>query len=175
MNLSSENSQALEDGDTPLVEIWLRRDPVRWMAGVLGGVTAGVVGFLVAGVLSKFGGLDLTYPLRIAAMPVVGGMATDLSSGMGPVILGLVIHLGLCAVLGGIFAHFTGTNSMKALLGYGLTWGIFAWIFIFCLFAQSFKDIFAARVPAGPAFFAHIAFGLGLMSVGFFDSAFRRR
>ncbi|NDD93156.1 hypothetical protein EBZ37_13890, partial [bacterium] len=70
---------------------------------------------------------------------------------------------------------FTGTNSFAPLLGMGLTWGAFSWIFINNLFAPSFLDIRALNISNGAAFFVWMVYGISLTSVAFFDRAVRPR
>ncbi len=156
-----------------LVEIWLRKDPVRWLAGVLGGLFAGGVAMAVAIGISTYLGWDPLFPLKLLGTPILGAASTDLQSSQGVTVGALVIE-GICVFWGVVFAHFTGTNSIRALLAMGVAWGAFSWIFIWNLFLQSFKPIFAARIPAGPAFPVCMAYGLALASVALFDRMLRR-
>jgi len=156
-----------------LVEVWLRRDPVRWLSGGLAGLLAGAVAMAVAmGIATSFG-FELWFPVKLVGTIALGPTATEMGTNMKSVYVGGSIIEGLCLFLGVIFAHFTGTNNLVALLSMGLVWGTFSWIFIWNLFLQSFRPIFAAQIPSGPVFPVCLAFGLSLASVAFFDFIFR--
>ena len=155
-----------------LVETWLRRDPIRWIAGILGGIFAGLLAMAVAVGVSSALGWDPTFPIKLMGTPILGAAATDLQSTQGT-IAGAFLIEALGIFWGIVFAHFTATNSVSALFWMGLAWGAFSWIFTWNLFLQSFKPIFAARIPAGPALPVCIAYGLGLVSVAFFDRLLR--
>jgi hypothetical protein len=162
-----------EGTEINLTDIWLRRDPARWFAGIMSGLLAGAVMLAFAMVVSAVTGNELWYPVKIPAIPFLGAAATDIGMHMTPIIVGILVHEALCAFLGFVFAHFTGTNSLSALLAMGLVWGIFSWIFLFNLFFQSFPEISALSLHRGVALFTHLAFGLALTSVAFFDRAIR--
>lgn len=155
-----------------LVEVWLRKDPVRWVAGVLAGLFAGAVAMAVAMAISVHYQFEPTFPLQLVGTIALGPSATEIGN-MSGTIAGSVILGCLCSFLGFIFAHFTGTNAVGSLLAMGLVWGTFSWIFIWNLFMQSFRPIFAARIPSGPVFPICIAFGLALASVSVFDRVMR--
>lgn len=155
-----------------LVEIWLRKDPVRWIAGGLAGLFAGTVAIGVAMMISSSHGLEPWFPIKLAGTILLGPNSTDIMSTKGITAGGSLLG-GLFLVLGIAYAHFTGTNFLGALLPMGLVWGIFSWIFIWNLFSQSWQPIFAARIPSGPMFLICIVFGLSLASVAFFDRVLR--
>jgi hypothetical protein len=161
-----------EPGEEDIVALWLRKDPVRWVAGIAAGIVAGVFSLVFAMILSKMNGLDLFYAARIPALPVLGSTAMEYTNSMG-ILVGVAVHLLICSVLGFVYAHFTGTNAMTRLLGAGLVWGLFSWIFITNLFAMSFTDVAAVGYSRGAGLFVNLVFGLSLTSVAFFDQAFR--
>jgi hypothetical protein len=159
--------------DMDLVAVWLRKDPKRWVAGAMAGLFAGAVMMLFAMVLSVALGAEAWFPIKIAALPFLGGAATEYGVNVQAIVIGAVFHEFIAMVLGIVYAHFTGTNSLPSLLGAGVVWGLFSWIFITNLFCQSFKDVFAAHIPVGAAFPVNLVFGLALTSVAFFDRALR--
>lgn len=163
-----------EEGDINLIEHWIQFKPKRIVAGVLAGLFSGVLALVVAGVLSKVGGKEFLYPIKVAALPLVGAQALEFGLNIGTIIVGLLTHLVLASVLGAVYAHFTVTNLLLPLIGAGFTWGAFSWIFIQNLFIQSFQDIFAAKIPSGPAFLVCMVFGFGLVSVRFFDCSSKK-
>lgn len=158
-----------EEGDINLVATWLTFDLPRLIAGWMAGIFAGVVALAFAGVLSRAGGLEFLYPLKLSATPLMGNMAETTGAHLTPVIIGAMLVLGICSVLGAVYAHFTQTNKLLPLLGAGVMWGNFSWIFINNLFSKSFLDIRTAAVPPGAAFFITLVFGLSLCSIRIFD------
>lgn len=156
-----------------LVEMWLRKDPIRWVAGAFAGLLSGIITLVFAMAVASHYGLENWFPMKLFATIFLGPSAMELGMNQSAILVGVVTVELLGAFLGMIFAHFTGTNLMKALLPMGLVWGIFSWIFIWNLFMQSFKPIYAARIPSGPVFPVCILFGLCMASVAFFDKALR--
>jgi hypothetical protein len=160
------------DQDINLVEIWLRRDPKRWLAGALAGVFSAFAACGFAMIISTLFGSDPWYPAKLLAIPFCGASAMNLGFG-----LSVLVGLGFWSVLGGflgaVFAHFTGTNSLSALLGVGLSWGAFSWVFLHNLFFPSFREYMVQRVPNGVAFFTCMVFGVALTSTAFFDRKVR--
>ncbi len=165
--------QTVEE-DLNIVEIWLRRDPTRWVAGILAGLFSGVVMLAFAMILSKIGGAELWLPIKIAALPFLGSTATEFGFNFTSLAVGFVFVEVLCAFLGLAYAHFTGAgSSLQALLGASFAFGAFSWVFIICLFMQSIYAVQYMEVSKGAAFFVMMVFGLALASVHFFDRMLR--
>ena len=159
-----------------LVEIWLRRDPVRWFSGVLAGLLAGAVAMGLGMMLAVNAGLETWFPIKLVGTILIGPSATGLGAQYASgIIAGAAISAVAFSFLGAVFAHFTGTNSLKALLPMGVVWGLFSWIFIWNLFMQSFRPIYAAQISSAAVFPICITFGVALASVSFFDGIFRRK
>lgn len=171
--MATTASVSKNDNDMNIVERWLRVDTVRWISGVLAGLLAGGLAIFVAMVFAKIGGREFWYPVKLMASILMGPGATALDSGLGAIVAGLIFFEGLAAFLGLVYAHFTVTNNAQALLGVGLTWAAFSWIFIWNLFFQSFSTIFVAALSSGVVFPICLVYGLSLSSVGFFDRALR--
>lgn len=171
--MSNQAIQKEEPGEIDLVAIWLKFDAKRWIAGAFAGMFAAAVmiGFSMA--LCSFSGGELWFPVKIASIPFLGHLALDEVSHNQSLTIGIIMYEALGAFLGAVYAHFTGTNRMGPLLGMGLTWGCFGWVFINNLFSHSWRNIIAARVHEGAAFGAWIVFGIALTSVAFFDRALR--
>lgn len=161
--------QDAEDGDFDLIALWLKFDLPRLIAGGLAGAFAGIVMAAFAGLCAKMGGYEFLYPVKIAAAPFLGNVATNYGMNMGPIVLGFVVHETICIVLGMIYGHFTKTNKFLPLLGAGFMWGTFSWVFIQNLFVRSFIDVRTADLPSGVAFFVLLVFGFSLISISFFD------
>ncbi len=164
-------NQTAEPGEYNLVEQWLRFRPRRWLAGAFSGIFAGSMMLVVAMLMAKAFGYDVWYPAKIAAIPFLGGAAMDFGNVQG-VVVGLVMHLALCAVLGTFYSHFSIFSAPLPLLGAGFVWGFFSWVFISCLFSQSFTEVFALQFNQGASFFCHLTFGFSLASLTFFEKVF---
>ncbi len=157
-----------------LVENWLRVDPRRWIAGVFAGVLAIWIAFGVGGLIASANQTPATFPIKLIGTIALGPIATDYSMNEG-LVAGATIITILAAFLGFIYSHFVYSNSWGALLPMGLVWGIFSWIFIWNLFFQSFRPIFAASVSSGAAIAVCLSFGICLASVRFFYNLLRSR
>lgn len=162
-------SHTPEEGDINLVALWLRFDLPRLMAGAMAGAFAGIIMAVAAGIFAKMGGYEFLYPVKVAALPVLGNVATNYGMHMGAITLGFLIHETICVVLGMVYAHFTKTNKLLPLLGAGFVWGTFSWVFIQNLFSRAFQEIIEADLPSGIAMIVLLIFGFSLSSVRIFD------
>ena len=174
---ASQNTQDLHsmdhiDDDRDIVAMWLKWDPKRLIAGALAGLFAGLLTATFAMAFAKILGADPLFPIKFAALPILGEQALRFDNSLA-IVVGLATHETLCLVLGIVYAHFTGINALPALLGAGLMWGTFSWIFISCLFVQAFRDIAALELPKQVFFPVNLVFGLALASTGFFDRLVR--
>ncbi|OFZ53737.1 MAG: hypothetical protein A2428_04095 [Bdellovibrionales bacterium RIFOXYC1_FULL_54_43] len=158
-----------------LVSNWLRRDAIRWRSGVFSGIFAGLISLGLAMLLSAFGGGDFWFPVKLAATPILGPVATDLAFRPGTLVLGFGLHEALSGFLGFLFSQFVRTNAPRPLLALGIVWGLFSWIFVWSLFLQSFAPIHAAGVSSGAAFLVCLVYGLSLGVTGSVDRMLRRR
>jgi hypothetical protein len=163
----------MDDNDLDMVVHWLRVDPKRWIAGIVGGFFAGVVALVVAAIVAEVNGLHFLFPVKLFGGILLGAGATDTTSAIGAVIAGLLIFEAICGFFGFIFSHFVFSNASGALLSMGLVWGIFSWIFLWNLFLQSFHVIRFAGVTPGAALPVCLAYGLSMASIGFFDRMLR--
>lgn len=164
-----------EAGEINLVEMWLRRDPTRLMAGAAAGLFAGVMGMVFAMIVAVVLGQEAWFPVKFGALPFLGGAATEFGFNLKSILLGILFHEFLGLVLGVVFAHFVYSNAMPALLAMGLVWGTFTWIFISNLFLRSFTDVLAVNLPSSVFFPVNLVFGLSMTSVAFFDRMLRGR
>lgn len=160
--------------DINLVDRWVKKDTSRWVAGALAGVFAGAVAMVFAMILSLATGHEFWMPLKLPALLVLGAHATEYGVQVSALMAGAVVFGIMSALSGAVFAHFTFTNSIKALLGMGLAWGTFSWIFLEDLFTPSFRDVYVADINHGAGFFVWLVFGLSLASVAMFDRMVRR-
>ncbi len=156
-----------------IVEKWLQRDTVRWIAGALAGLFAGAVAMAFAMYMASSADMESWLPVKLFATICLGAKATEYGMNTTYVMTGLFILGGLFAFWGVIYAHFTYTNDLLSLLGMGLAWGAFTWIFNWNLFLQSFLEIRSAGIPSSAAFAVCMMYGIALASVGFFDRALR--
>ena len=169
----SHTSHNLDDNDLNMVEVWLRADPSRWIAGIFAGWLAGAVAMGVAGIVASMGGYDFLMPVKLMATPFLGNAATA-AGNSAAVAVGFALVEAIAGFWGFVFAHFVFTNAIGSLLAMGLAWGAFTWIFTWNLFLQSFRDLNAAKISAGPAFPVCMAYGLSMVTVAVFDRMFRR-
>ncbi len=174
MNATSAALSSAMDDDRDIVAMWLTFDAKRWKAGALAGLFAGMVSLAFAMILSQVTGSELWFPARFAAIPFLGGTAMRYDNTQA-ILVGFLTHELLAMILGMVYAHFTSVNSFPTLLGAGFVWGTFSWVFISCLFVQSFVDISALNVPKSAFFPVNLVFGLSLASVAFFDRALKNR
>ena len=170
--MSAHNTH--EEVDANLIEKWIDLDPRRFAAGAAAGIFAAFTSMAVAIIFAKTFMDDALFPVKVPAVPLLGNVATDFNAPASVLQLGMGVHLLSCAILGAIYAHFTATNKVKSLLGYGFVWGCFSWIFIFNLFSKSFMEIRALNLHAGVGFILMQTFGLSLASKAFFDQFFRK-
>src|SRR4051794_9245062 len=100
------NDTAQFEPDMNLVEMWTRKDPTRWVAGILAGLFAGLVSLVAAGLVSSAAGYEFWFAPKLAATIVLGGKATY--TGMNPVSIGVgvVLYEVVAAFLGFAYAHF---------------------------------------------------------------------
>jgi len=158
-----------EEGDFNLIELWLRFDIPRLIAGAMAGAFAGVIMAIAAGLFALVGGHEFLYPVKVAALPIMGNVATNYGMHLPAIALGFVVHEVICIVLGMVYAQLTQTNKLLPLLGAGFMWGTFSWVFIQNLFARSFLAVRTEELPSGVAFFVLLIFGFSLSSVRLFD------
>ncbi len=168
---SMQTISSLPENDVNVVEMWVRKDPVRLIAGALAGVLAALIALVFAMVISSGAGLETTFPAKLFASILVGTSATEHASGMGIIVLGIAFVSILSAISAAVFAHFTYTNKLSELLMMGLVWGVFTWIFVWCLFLPSFDQVLWAKISAGWPFFICLLFGASLSSVKFIYGA----
>ncbi|MBU6152926.1 MAG: hypothetical protein KGP28_01365 [Bdellovibrionales bacterium] len=155
-------------GEYNVVALWTRFRGERIKAGLFAGIFAGAMMQVFGMIYAASQGMDITTPMRISALPILGNEALAYASGSG-IAVGLFMFFLLCSVLGTTYAHFTGTNHKWNRLGMGLTWGAYSWIFITCLFSPAFRAYEEAAISRGVMFFAWMVFGISLMSVAWFD------
>jgi hypothetical protein len=168
-------SQQLQEDSFSLTEVFLRRDPVRWIAGGMAGAFAGLVGIGVAVIIAVIFGHEAWFPIKAAAVPVLGYHATEFGFHVGRILVGFGLIEAICIAQGIVYGHVTSTNSPGPLLAVGLVFAAFSWVFIFNLFTQSFPEFYALQLSPGAAFFAIVAFGISLSSLCFFDRMVRGR
>jgi hypothetical protein len=154
------------DGDINLVESWLRVDPLRWISGVITGALAGGIALVVAMAIAVSSGYEIWFPAKLMATILLDSHATEYGMNPLPILAGVALIEAISIFWGVIYSHFTFTNKFIGLFGMGLTWGIFLWIFNWCLYLQSFHTIRAAAIPPSAAFPVCIAYGLSLTLLG---------
>ena len=163
------NPDTLE-GEHNLVALLCNFRAVRLRAGVLAGIFAGVMMQIFGMIYCAAKGIDVTAPLKIAALPFLGNSAMEYGSMTG-ILVGLAGFFAFSIFHGMTYAHVTGGNDRSALFGMGLTWAAFSWVFVTCLFMPAFRSYYEAEIPRGVMFFAWIVWGISLQSAKWFDSS----
>lgn len=156
-----------------IVEKWLQRDTTRWIAGTMAGLFAGAVAMTFAMYIASSADLDSWLPIKLFATVFFGNKATEHGMNTTHVIAGAAVLSVIFAFWGAVYAHFTFTNHLPSLLGMGMAWGVFLWIFNWNLYLQSFLEIRSAGISSGAAFPVCMAYGICLASVAFFDRVLR--
>jgi hypothetical protein len=173
MSSHSATPSSSQANDFNLVAAWLKFDMRRWIAGAFAGAFAAIVALLVAMALAARVGFEIWYPVKIAAVPLLGAAAMDIGNMQG-LVVGLLVHLIVAIGLGKIYAHFSIFSNFLPLLAAGLVWGAFSWIFISCLFVQAFTEVFALNIHMGAAFVVNMVYGISLSSLTVFDRMLRQ-
>jgi hypothetical protein len=167
------NTNAQAEIDYNIVALWTSIDVTRWIAGCIAGVVAACLATIVAGAFATSGGFEFLFPVKLLGTALLGRSATAYGSTSGLVAGAMV--LGFISVFWGfVFGHFVRTNHFFSLLGMGVTWGLFSWVFTWNLFLHSVKAISASNISSGPAFAVCVVWGLGMISIAAVDKVIRR-
>lgn len=158
------------EGEHNLVELLCNFRASRLKAGVLAGIVAGIAMQIFGMIYCASQGIDITAPMKIAGLPILGNAAMAYGSTTG-IVVGLLAFFAYSIFHGMSYAHVTGGNHKGALFGIGLTWAAWSWIFVTCLFMPAFRSYYEAEIPRGVMFFAWIVWGLSLQSVKWFDKS----
>ena len=130
---------------------------LRFHQGLLPGVEAGAVMLLVMSVVAMAsGGAPLEPLLRL-----VGAAPRD--PPLFKALSGLVVHMSVSALLGGIFAHAVGRVGRVRQLGLGLAYAAVLWIVqLTAVSIATSSGAAGAPGRAGVLFLGHLAYGLML-------------
>lgn len=174
MSQYTASVQSSEDNDIDMIAIWLRKDPTRWIAGVITGIFAGVVGLIVSGIFAAAGGVrEFMFPFKVAALPFVGPTATAFDAGAGVILAGLLFTSLLCGFWGFVFSHFVWSKRAGTLLVMGLVWGSFSWIFWGNLYLQSIPSFHQAHISSAMMLPMCFGYGLALSALAVIDPMIR--
>ena len=171
---SSSSPVLSDENDLDLVKVWLQTDPLRWIAGILGGLVAAALACLVAGLLARAHGMEFLFPVKLMATPIVGSAATEYTAPFSSILAGAIFIAVIGAFWGLVFGHFVFATRLLPLLGMGFTWGAFTWVFIWNLMLPSFRTIHDARISPAAAFLICMTFGLGMTSTAIFKKVVNR-
>jgi hypothetical protein len=166
------NSQAQTEVDYNIVTLWTTIDVTRWIAGCIAGVIAACIAAVVAGAFASSGGFEFLFPVKLLGTALLGREATAYGSTSG-LIAGVLVFGFITVFWGFVFGHFVRTNKFLSLLGMGVTWGLFSWVFVWNLFLHSVKAISASNMSSGPALAICLSYGLGMMSIAVVDKVIR--
>ncbi len=141
-------------------------------AGALGGLIGGVGMALFATIWDAGMGLGFWTPIRAIAATLLGRDA--ITSGGGPILLGLVIHFAVSIVFGIIYAAITPREVPPAAsIAFGLFAGLTILVVMSLVVLPILNPVARARLmwgapqslPVIVAFVIHIVSGLGLSLV----------
>ena len=141
-------------------------------AGALGGLIGGVAMALLATIYDAIAGVGFWMPIRAIAATVLGH---DASTGAGPVLLGLVIHLAVSIAWGIFFAAITPRELPPAAsIAFGTFGGLTILVVMSLVVLPLINPIARARLmwgsyprslPVLVAFVIHLLYGFGLALV----------
>lgn len=134
-----------------------------FLTGVFAGLYAGLVMALMICILTGARGAPILQPAWLVASFVLGPSA--MQGGGLATLIGLVLHFGTSALLGGLFSRVFGKTTMRRLLGLGLFFGIFLWAIAQFLLLPLVNPVAAHQLGnVWPFFVGHLGFGLALAS-----------
>jgi hypothetical protein len=131
-----------------------------------GGVVAGIVGGVVLTVfmilMNVMRGDDPYVPMKAAAYPFLGAMVFEPGLSVGPMLLGLVIHLAVSIGWGILFGVLFYGFTKAATLGLSLLWGVIVWLGMFYVVLPLGGAGELARGPQAIPILQHMLFGLSV-------------
>jgi hypothetical protein len=130
------------------------------LIGIIGGLIAGAVMWVIMAIVTVISGQGLWAFLKWVGDVVTGDSWQGFNA--GDVFTGLVIHLVVSAVLGGIFGVIVlpFVASPRQVLIAGLIWGLVVWLLIGFLAVAAENPTMSQEVPPFPWFIVNLVFGL---------------
>lgn len=136
------------------------RAPLRFSDGLLPGVEAGAVMLLELVILALGAGRPFFDSVEVIGAIATGGPLRD---DPGAALFGLVVHFGVSALLGGLFARVVGATGRVRQLGLGLAYGVYVWLVVQLVVLPLLAPSLAARLGTFASFLVgHLAYGLML-------------
>jgi hypothetical protein len=139
--------------------------------GIRGGMVAGVAAGLVSGLSitlwTAARGAEFWRGAKMASAPFFGERALQPAFEAGPVLVGAVTHLAVCAAWGALFGGVFYGTTRGATVALGALWGLVAWLAMYygVLPLLGVANL-ASAVPVALAIIGHVLFGL-LLGVAF--------
>jgi hypothetical protein len=136
-----------------------------------GGVVAGIVGGVVLTVfmvlMNVVRGDDPYVPMKTAAYPLLGEIVSNTGPAVGPILLGLAMHMIVSIGWGILFGVLFYGLSKVATLGVSLLWGVVVWLGMFyVVLPLAGAGALVRGAPQALAVLEHMLFGLAV-GVGF--------
>jgi hypothetical protein len=137
-----------------------------WLAGLIGGIVAGVAMAMVAMMLMPVVGRALMTPVKLMAGTVEGERAMD--GGPGTLMTGMMIHMMMSLILGVIFGAIMGAlviHTLGALIIAGVIWALIVFVVAQFMALPIIDRLMAERMSPWVFGMAHLVFGvvLGVM------------
>jgi hypothetical protein len=131
-----------------------------WLAGIIAGLIAGIAMAMVAMMLMPMMGRDMWSPVKLMAGTFQGEAA--LEGGAGTILLGMMIHMGMSAVLGLIFALIVGAlgwAGLWALIVAGIVYALIVWAVNQYATLPVVDKVMAERMPPMAFAVTHVFYG----------------
>jgi hypothetical protein len=135
----------------------------RIASSAVAGFVAGLVMAAAAMIRSGILGLGFWLPVQNIAAAFLGVDA--LIGGAGSVVLGLIAHVVMSLLLGGLFGAAISSNASRGVIvGLGFGYGILVWAAMTFLFLPIVDVVMLERVMMGPVWWLllHLIYGLVL-------------
>ena len=147
----------------------------RAEAGALAGLIAGMVMGLVAMFHALSSGMSFWLPMQQIAGVVYGVEAV--LGGVGPTVVGIIIHLALSACFGLLFGLIVARLPMRGTLWLGLAYGVAIWLVASFAILPAINPTMQDRVAIMPGwwFGLHMIFGAVLSLASPFGRNFAER
>jgi hypothetical protein len=131
-----------------------------WLAGIIAGLIAGIAMAMVAMMLMPMMGRGMWSPVKLMAGTLQGEAA--LEGGAATILLGMMIHMGMSAVLGVIFALIVGAlgwAGLWTLIVAGIVYALIVWVVNQYAILPVVDKVMAERMPPMAFAVTHVVYG----------------
>ncbi len=122
------------------------------MDSIAAGAIAGLVGGILMGlslmILSGVSGMGFLHPIELAGSTFYGVEA--ILGGTGPLVAGILVHLGSTSLLGALFGALLPMNQQRKATSWGVFYGIFCWALVTFMALPLLNSTMQERVEWAP-------------------------